>query len=199
MDQRIYHGNITPTDVALSLFAHFNRGNYHVQQIGTGAKIIIQIASTIFASSGGQTALTVTLQAIEDGVTIQMGQQNWLGVAASLGTTAFQVLHNPMALIGRLDDLAQDIESLQLSEDVWKVIEDTATTLGTTHQLSEKLRRLECEYCGTANPVGEPRCIACGAPLGQSQPVTCPKCGFVVSRAEKKCPNCGAALYATSL
>jgi len=199
MDQRIYHGNITPVDVALSLTAHFNRGNLRAQQIGSGPKIMVQIASSAEVSSGGQTALTVFVQAFEDGISIQVGQQTWMGVAASLGVTAFQVLHNPFALIDRLDDLAQDIESLQLTDEVWKVIEDTAMVLGSTHQLSEKLRRLECEYCGTANPVGEPRCIACGAPLGQTQPSTCPKCGYVVNRTEKKCPNCGAVLYTTPL
>jgi hypothetical protein len=199
MELRIFHGNITPTDVALSLTAHFNRGNLRVQQVGMGSNVMVQIASSVNATSGGQTALTISVLEIEDGVSIQVGQQTWLGVAASLGMTAFQALRNPLALLGRLDDLAQDIEYLQLSDEVWRVIEDTARALGTTHQLSEKLRRLECEYCGTANPVGEPRCIACGAPLGQVQPGTCPKCGFVVSHTEKNCPKCGAALYTTSL
>ncbi len=48
---------------------------------------------------------------------VELGQQAWLGVAASLGQTAFSVFRNPFSLIGRLDDLAQDIESMQLSEN----------------------------------------------------------------------------------
>jgi predicted amidophosphoribosyltransferase len=47
-----------------------------------------------------------------------------------------------------------------------------------------------CEYCLTANPVGEPSCIACGAPLGEAQPRTCLNCGFVVRMNESICPNC---------
>ena len=82
--------------------------------------------------------MTVSIQSIEDGVTIQVGQQTWLGVAASLGVTAFQVLRNPFALIGRLDDLAQDIENLQLSDEVWKVIEDTARTFGNDSPIIRK-------------------------------------------------------------
>ena len=52
-----------------------------------------------------------------------MGQQAWLGIAASLGTTAISVLRNPWNLVNRLDDLAQDIENLQMSDDIWKILE----------------------------------------------------------------------------
>ncbi len=116
-------------------------------------------------------------------------------MAASLGVSAFTAFRNPFALLSRLDDIAQDIEYFQLSDEVWKVIEDTARTLASTHQLSERLIRIECEYCGTANPVGEAHCIACGAPLGSAQPTTCGKCGYVLAHGEKNCPNCGAVIY----
>jgi hypothetical protein len=190
MDQRIYHGNFKAIDLARSLIANFNRGNLQVQQVGSGEKIAVQIATTSMAASGGQTALSVILQSVPDGVAIQVGQQAWLGVAASLGMTALAALRNPWTLIGRLDDLAQDIENLQLTDEVWRILDTTARSLGTGMQLSNRLRRLECSYCGTANPVGEPNCIACGAPLGNIQPFTCPNCGFVITRTEKNCPNC---------
>jgi DNA-directed RNA polymerase subunit RPC12/RpoP len=135
------------------------------------------------------------VQSIGDGVSIQVGQQAWLGVAASLGISAFAAFRNPFALLSRLDDIAQDIEYIQLSDEIWKVIEDTARTLASTHQLSERLLRIECEYCGTANPVGEAHCIACGAPLGSAQPTTCARCGYVLVHGEKNCPNCGAPIY----
>jgi hypothetical protein len=157
--------------------------------------MVVQIATSSQPASGGQTALSVTVQSIEDGVSIQVGQQDWLGVAASLGVSAFAAFRNPFALLSRLDDIAQDIEYIQLSDEVWKVIEDTAHTLASTHQLSERLLRIECEYCGTANPVGEAHCIACGAPLGSAQPTTCGRCGYVLVHGEKNCPNCGAAIY----
>jgi RNA polymerase subunit RPABC4/transcription elongation factor Spt4 len=54
-----------------------------------------------------------------------------------------------------------------------------------------------CEYCGTANPVGEGACIACGAPLGKLQPNTCSNCGFVIQPGELTCPNCGSILNKT--
>jgi RNA polymerase subunit RPABC4/transcription elongation factor Spt4 len=103
-------------------------------------------------------------------------------------------LLNPWSLLNRLDDIAQDVENLQLSERVWQAIDQAARAIGAGYELSERLSRLTCEYCGTANPVGEAACIACGAPLGKSQPGTCPKCGYVVKPNELKCPNCGQSL-----
>jgi hypothetical protein len=194
MDRRIFHGNLTPTDVAEALLAEFNRGNFRAQVLGHSDKLAVQIGTRLGASSGGQTALTVTLQKVTDGIMVEMGQQAWLGVAASLGQTAFSLLRNPLNLLGRLDDLAQDIESLQLGEKVWQVIARSAAAAGASHQLSERLSRIACEYCGTANPIGEATCIACGAPLGNAHPETCPHCGFVVSRQESQCPNCGRGL-----
>jgi DNA-directed RNA polymerase subunit RPC12/RpoP len=194
MDQRIFHGDLEPRDFARSLVGEFHRGNLRVQQIGDHEQIVVQIASREHARSGGQTALSVTLQKVADGVAVKVGKQSWLGVAASLGESALRVWRNPFGLLDRLDDLAQDIEYLQLNEQVWELIEKTAQTLGATSELSKRLRRTECPYCQTANPVGEPRCIACGAPLGRAQPETCPDCGFVVKGMEENCPNCGRKL-----
>lgn len=194
MDQRIYHGKITPADFAQSLIAHFNRGNLRVQQVGTGSQVNVQIASRQGASSGGQTALGIAFQAIEDGVAVQIGKQAWFGVAASLGWTALSALRNPFALLDRIDDLAQDIEYVQLTDEVWRVVDQTARALRAGHELSERLRRLVCDYCDTPNLVGEPSCIACGAPLGTVQPIACHKCGFVVTARTSHCPNCGTLL-----
>lgn len=192
--QRVYHGEITPLDVSRSLFAAFNRGNYRAQQIGSGEKIIVQIGTRPNAASGGQTAITVSIQSHEDGILIQMGKQNWFGVAASLGKTALFALRNPLNLLHRIDDLVQDIESIQLIDQIWQVIDQTARSLNSSQELSERFRRLVCEFCNTPNPVGEPHCIACGAPLGNLQPKTCRFCGYILKSNERKCPNCGKTI-----
>ncbi|HEX2697018.1 MAG TPA: zinc ribbon domain-containing protein [Anaerolineales bacterium] len=191
---RIFHGDLNPADLAQALLAEFNRGNLRAQVLGQSDKLAVQIGSRPDAISGGQTALTVTLQKAADGVMVQLGEQEWMGTAASIGWTAFAALRNPWTLINRLDDLAQDVENIQLSERIWNVIAQAARAAGASHQLSERLSRLACEYCGTANPVGESACIACGAPLGNLQPSTCRNCGFVVKPDEIKCPNCGQPL-----
>jgi hypothetical protein len=190
MEQRIFHGTLTPHDIAHALIARFNRGNLRAQQLGDAQQVVVQIATRQGANSGGQTATTVTIQSVEDGVAVGIGKQTWLGVAASLGATALAAVRNPFNLLGRLDDLAQDIESLQINQQIWETIVDVAQGANASYELSERLRRMVCDYCNTANPVGESNCIACGAPLGSAQPRTCPNCGFVIKTGEGICPNC---------
>ncbi len=190
MERKIYHGNIKPADIAQALLGEFNQGNLRAQTLGQSDKMIVQVGTRPGAQSGGQTAITITIQKMEDGVMVELGQQAWMGVAASLGMSAISALRNPFSLLGRLDDIAQDIENLQISDRIWQVIEQSVQAAGASKDLSDKFKRLTCEYCNTANPVGEPSCIACGAPLGNIQPTTCRKCGYVVKPADKICPNC---------
>lgn len=191
MIQRFFHGNFSADDLAECLIIHFNRGNLKVQKIGRDPKVAVQIATSQWHTSGGETALSVLFQKVEDGISVQLGQQSWLGIAASLGYTAFTTMRNPFNLLGRLDDLAQDIEYLQLSDEIWKVLETNALAMGTGYELSARLHRYVCEYCNVANPSGSPSCIACGAPLGYIQPTSCRQCGFILQYNESKCPNCG--------
>lgn len=170
--------------------SEFNHGNIRAQVLGGKDNQVVQIATRPGARSGGQTAISVHIKKVSQGVLIELGQQNWFGIAASMGVTALSAIRNPFNLIGRLDDLAQDIESLNLKENIWEVVDHLAASAGASHQLSERLRRLSCGYCSTANPVGEASCLACGAPLGDVQPRTCNNCGFVVLKDEKSCPNC---------
>ena len=190
---RTFHGNITADDLGRSLVGEFNRGNLRAQRLGSGKHVVIQVYTHQQARSGGRTALSIAIHQVEDGVSIQLGKQSWLGVAASLGQTVLWAWRSPWNLIHRLDDIAQDIEYLQLSEQVWEFIEDSAYAAGATFELSERLKRLVCAYCLTANPVGEPSCVTCGAPLGTVQPGTCDNCGFVIKVGENVCPNCGEA------
>src|SRR5262245_60540217 len=141
MDQRIYHGDLDPADIAQSLLAEFNRGNLRAQILGENDKLAVQIGTRPGSPSGGQTALTVTLQKSADGVLVGLGQQEWLATAASLGFTTVAALLNPWNLLNRLDDIAQDVENLQLSEHVWQVIAGAAQATGASHQLSERLSR----------------------------------------------------------
>jgi len=168
MDQRIFHGSLTPDHLAAELIGAFNRGNWRAQRFGSNDSI----------------------QKVEDGVAVQIGEQSWLGVAASLGQSLLSAWRSPWYLVDRLDDLAQDFENLQLQDLVWKTIERAARAAGASQELSERFRRLTCAYCWTANPVGEASCIACGAPLGKEQPRTCRYCGFLLTSTETVCPNC---------
>lgn len=194
MEQYTFHGPIEIEDVARALAAEFDQGNLQVQVHGDDELQVVQIASVSRPLSGGRTALTVHISKIEDGIHVKVGQQEWMGIAASLGQTALGMLKNPAYLLGRLDDLAEDIASLQLSERVRQTIERLAKSVGAAFEISEALRRITCLYCLSANPVGTPNCIACGAPMGPSQPISCPNCGFVTHAGEITCPECGSDL-----
>jgi len=194
MERKIFHGNIKPVDIAQALIGEFNQGNLRAQTLGQSDKMVVQIGTKPGAMSGGQTAITVTIQKWEDGVMVELGQQAWMGVAASLGASALAALKNPLNLFGRLDDIAQDIENLQIGERIWQVIAQSAKAAGVSTELSERLKRVTCDYCGTANPIGEPSCVACGAPLGKAQPNTCRNCGYVYKSGDKICNNCHKAL-----
>jgi RNA polymerase subunit RPABC4/transcription elongation factor Spt4 len=194
MEQRVYHGPITPELLARALIAEFGQGNLQAQVVGDSDRMIVQIATRQIRASGGQTAMSVHLEKIEDGVLVKAGQQEWLGVAASLGVSALFGLRSPLNLLGRLDDIAQDIASLQLQERVWEVLTRAADVAGAGHEISDRLRRVQCAYCGVAVPVGEAACPACGAPLGSLQPRSCPNCGHVVPAETRVCPNCQTPL-----
>jgi len=190
MERKIFHGIIQPADIAQALLGEFNRGNLRAQTIGQSDHLMVQVNTRPGAGSGGDTAITITIQKMEDGVVVELGEQAWLGVAASLGVSALAAIRNPLSLLGRLDDIAQDIEHLQLGEKIWQVIAKSVEAAGATTELSERLRRVTCEFCQSANPVGQATCLACGAPLGNAQPMTCNHCGFVVKVGARICPNC---------
>ena len=194
MTTKIYHGNLTAENLTKAIVTRFNTDELSSNFAKSGDQYVIQIASRRDAPSGGKTSIGLVIQQLEEGIAVKIGKQDWLGIAASLGLSALSFRLNPLNIIGRLDDIAQDIENLSLDDRLWEVIDDVASTMGASQELSERLRRVACEYCNTANPVGQPRCIACGAPLGDSQPRTCPKCGFVAAEEDSNCTNCGEVL-----
>jgi hypothetical protein len=194
MKTKTYHGDLQLDQVSQALANFFNRGQLIAKLNRTGDQAFLQIATREKRSSGGRTSLGVSLRQVDDRLEVQVSEQSVLGIAASLGATALLALRNPLNLLGRLDDLAQDIEHLELDDQVWEVVDRLAKDADASHELTERLKRLGCDYCGTANPVGEGRCFACGAPLGDAHPYGCPNCGYAVSQRDNNCPNCNHLL-----
>jgi hypothetical protein len=194
MDQRTYHGDIVPDELADALVAQFDQGNLRAQKVGRGERLMVQIATREWRGSGGQAALTVTISKIEDGVTVALGQHDWFGAAASIAQTGLMLFLNPLSLLGRLDDLAQDVSSFSLPTQVWNTVEKFCQGVGATKEISERLRAIACPYCGVAAKVGQAQCSACGAPLGDLQPRTCSQCGNVMRSNAKFCDICGNRL-----
>jgi hypothetical protein len=66
MEQRIFHGDLTPNDIAEALLANFNRGNLRTQTVGDSQNMKVQIATRQGAASGGQMAVTVQIQKVTE-------------------------------------------------------------------------------------------------------------------------------------
>ena len=140
MTTKFFHGQLIIEELADILVTRFNRANLVARKsIGNG-KAVVQIGSDEYSWSGGDTALGVTLIQDEDGVSVTVGKQAWFGIAASLGFTALAALRHPLNIIGRLDDITQDLENLQLDDEVWRVIEEVAKAVGASQELSDRLR-----------------------------------------------------------
>jgi hypothetical protein len=191
MKSKIYHGDLKLDQTAAALGAFFNRGALTSEVTVDGDQAVVQIHSAPGYQSGGATHLGVSLRQGGDRLEVTVGDQGIFGLAGSLGASALLGLLNPWNLLGRIDDIAQDIEHLTLEDQVWAVLDKLAKEAGASQRLSERLQRLTCAYCGVANKVGDGNCQACGAPLGEIQPKTCPRCGYLVFRDEPKCPKCG--------
>jgi len=191
MKSRTYHGDVHLQEFTGALAGYFNRGALSSTARLDGNQAVVQIGTRQGRGSGGSTHLGVILRKVDDRLEVQVGEQAALGLAASLGASALLTLLNPWNLLGRLDDIAIDFEHLSLEDQVWAVVDRLAAQSKASRQLSDRLRRAICSYCGVANPLSEGRCLACGAPLGDVQPDTCPNCGYVVLGAETQCPNCG--------
>lgn len=177
-------------ELASALANIFNRGNLRTSLSQNSNKAFVQISTYPHPVSGGSTSLGISLNQIDDRIEVQVGEQSLFGVAASLGKSAFLALRNPLNLLGRLDDIAQDIEHLELDDQVWEVLDQLAANADASHHLTDRLTRLTCDYCRVANLVGEGRCMACGAPLGDAHPFACSNCGYVVIESDQTCPNC---------
>jgi hypothetical protein len=191
MKTKTYHGDLNAEEIAITLANFFNRGGLAAQSSVNDSTAFVSIASRADRGSGGRTSLGVSLKQADDRLEASVGDQSMFGLAGSLGASAFLFWLNPLNLLGRLDDIAADVENLTLEDQVWKLLDRMAANGGASTQLSRRLQRMVCSYCNTANKVGEGRCVACGAPLGDVQPTTCHKCGYVILSDEKWCPNCG--------
>jgi len=189
-EQKAFHGDFNGADMASAITLFFNKGNLETQTLKSRDHISVQIRSKRSVTSGGRTAIGIHFQDFSDGVVVTIGNQQWLGVAASMGLSALIALRNPLNLIHRIDDIAQDLEYISLKDEIWERLTSFAKSKNGGFKLSQKLQRVTCAYCLSANPTGESNCLSCGAPLGNDQPIVCTRCGYILSKNRNRCPNC---------
>ncbi len=193
MEERTYHGDLEPNEIASALMAQFNQGGTVAQRFIQGERVIVQIGSR---DRGGraENALTVSLAKTPDGVNVAVGQQRWVDAAADLAQAGLGALFNPLSLLSRLDDIVQDAGSFALPTQVWQAVEDYCKSVGAGLGGSLQQTAITCPYCNVATPAGSSTCPSCGAPLGNMQPIYCHVCGLAAPYNAKTCKRCGTRL-----
>jgi len=193
MDQKTYHGEIDSQELADVLVNRFDQGDLMAQKVGQPDRVVVQISTRPHRRRDDpHTSLSVTIAEAEDGVTVTVGEQQVLGVAADLVQTGLGALLNPMSLIGEIDDIVRDVSKLTLPQQVWEVIEAYCRSVGAGLGLSPEKVLVTCPFCGVGNPIGVGKCPSCGGSLAEVQPVACPQCGQILDHDIKFCTRCGA-------
>jgi DNA-directed RNA polymerase subunit RPC12/RpoP len=194
-DIRTYWGKISAEGLGRALVEHFNTSTSRAQMAGDRDRVLVQVGNRRMESSDPTTAITVGIVQDEDSITVTMGQQKWMGIAADLARTGIMTLINPWSLLNELDNVARNVDWLTLRDEVWQAIDAYSQAVGGSLGVPAEIRHVACPYCGSTNPIGASKCSTCGAPLGDYQPVVCPRCGYLLVWSKRFCTRCGASIH----
>ena len=189
VEQRAYHGEISPEDLARTLVLRFNEGETRAHAIkGEAGRAVIQIQNRRVEFGDPNTAVTVQVSPTKTGITVAVSEQKLLGVAADMAKSGVKAWLNPLNLLGELDDIARNVRWMGLRTEIWKAVDEYCQAQGSGRGAAG------LPYCGTPNDVGTQTCAACKAPLAEAQPIVCGRCGFLNQPEGSLCINCGAKL-----
>lgn len=229
MNQRVFYGNINPTNLADHLVGVFNQqpGMYYnhphtmAQRVGEGDSVLVQI---LHSGSWGRNNNTLGVQIVRvpGGVSVSIGQSNWLDIDESTlaGMVVGALFFPPLLLFPLISGLTHS----SFDQDVWSVIEGYCTWAAGQTRGTEAPRVFHCPYCGAYNQIGAQRCLSCNGwfhysssyPSPEEPPSPSAKTAAVpetqatqepvstVSKtpvspaAEVVCPNCGATVSAAN-
>jgi len=170
VEQRAYHGEIDPSDLAQALVLRFNEGETRAHYMkGQAGRAVVQIQNRQREYGDPTTAVTVHISPTKTGITVSVSEQKVLSVAADMAKTGLQTWLNPVRLLGEIDDIAR-------------------------RGAAGILANVICPYCGTPNDIGAQNCKSCRAPLAEAQPIVCGRCGFMNEPQADFCVNCSARL-----
>jgi len=136
MEQRVYHGNVTPEGLADFLVQRFDpQENLQAQKLGSGDSLVVQIGHGDVPEEIKH-AITVGITRAADseqGIAVTMGQQQWISprmatYAAMIGLVSLII--TPWALFGLLWPVSELIGSRTLPSDVWSAVETYVLSQG---------------------------------------------------------------------
>ncbi len=195
MQRRTYRGSITARGLGQALVTRFTSGHLQAHASGPEDHVIVQIvAQESDWNRSARSALTISIVQHEDAVEVSLGEHQWLGPAADILQTGFRGWLRPMTLLGEIAEIADDVQTLQLPEQVWEAVDHYVESVGAKLGLAEEDRMIACPFCGVGNPVGEPQCSACGGSLVEAQPKSCSSCGKLMPASAMFCSRCGTPL-----
>jgi uncharacterized paraquat-inducible protein A len=206
MEQRTYRGNVSPEGLADYLVNTFaNREHLVTQRVGQGDNLLVQIGHGSYSGRHIRNVIGVSITRTGDGVTVGVGQSNWIDLAdPSLGGMLIGAIFFPPLLIF---PLIHGVRRYALYQDLWNAIDTYCVGAGAVRAGTQTAHGVYCPRCGVLNAEENQFCTACGMSLQQApqyqQPpaqaapgqVVCPECHQTVS-AGKFCSNCGARLSA---
>lgn len=146
MEQRIYHGDISPESLADFLVGHYDpQENLQAQKIGQGSANAVQIGRGDVPQDlrhAVTVAITRTSGEEAPGVVVTMGQQQWLTPKMATYAAVFGllgVLVTPWALFALLWPLSDAVGSSTLPGDIWNTIDNHIISQGGTLGRAQEL------------------------------------------------------------
>jgi len=145
VEQRIYHGNVPPEDLADHLVQQFDpKPDLQAQKLGEGDSLLVQIGRGDEPAKVRH-AVTVAITRAADGapgLALTMGQQQWFtpamaGFTAMMGLISFMV--TPWALFALVWPVSDMIGSATLPGDIWNSIDLYMASRGATRGPDQQL------------------------------------------------------------
>jgi predicted RNA-binding Zn-ribbon protein involved in translation (DUF1610 family) len=224
MEQRTYQGTIDLDGLAQYLLDTWDQGDTVAQALEGDEGLIVQVGqrSGGFFSDEPQTALTLALEPVSDGLRVTLGEQQWYrdggGQIMVGGLIGFFPFFFTWPLGGGRDEPVDPVLTSQVWESVDRYVQPAGAATGATKQLPQqpgaatgattrlpqqpgattgattRLADIACPSCGTANVREAERCRECGTYL---QARACPQCGVANPATANFCMRCGSTLSST--
>jgi hypothetical protein len=131
MEQRVYRGDIDPEQLADYLVMHFDpQPDLQAQRVGQGRSLLVQIGrGDVPADLRDAVSVAIAESSDEagDGITVTLGQQQWLTPQRATYTAAIglvSLLVTPFALFALLWPLSEAVGNRTMVGNIWTAIDN---------------------------------------------------------------------------